>query len=123
MSSASFVELVEKVELSISSLKESILVLPSSTKDGARQINAECLQLGRSIDRDLRTMESETKVSTPSVRRSQQDAIAQLRRDYVEVNQKLQRLNDSMQRAELMPSKSAEVRSLQVVSGYLSITQ
>ena len=115
MASARFDELQETIEQRISNLKEALLALPSASKDGKGQINAECLQLGRSIDKDLRAMEAETKVSTPKVRRAQQDVIAQLRKDYVEATQKLQRLNDSIQRSELLPQRSAEVRPVMII--------
>lgn len=109
--SGRFGELQEAVERNIESVRDSLRALPSASKDSARQINAECLQLGRNVDRDLRAMEGENKKAAPAVRRSQQDIVDQLRRDYLDVSQKLQRVNDTMQRAELMPARSAEVRS------------
>lgn len=129
MSSARFSDLQEGVERNLSNLKESTQALRSSSKDGARLINAECVELTRRsksregaypplvltsasfaiVDADIRLMEEEKKKATPAVRRSQEGVIMQLKTDMSEARSALQRQNDVMHRAELLPSRSSEV--------------
>jgi hypothetical protein len=108
-----FADLQAAVEENIARLKDCVSLLHGASKDAARKVNADASKFELDLNRDLRAMEAEARESVPSVRRSQQDTVASLRKEIGDTKIRLQKVNETLQRAELLPeNRTAEVRVL-----------